>query len=213
VIKVDDCIQGIGKGSQMSKMTAVFAGVTVVAVVGGTFAITQLVPGPNCGTPIGGDIGGPFTLRSETGAIVTDRDVIVEPTLVYFGYTFCPDVCPLDSARNAAAIDILADQGISATPLFISIDPDRDSVDVVRDFADNFHPRMIGLTGTHAQVAAASQAYRTYYKKEDGDPDYYLVAHSTSTYLMLPEPGFATLFGRDDSAEHVAQVAACIITG
>jgi protein SCO1/2 len=197
----------------MSKMTAVFAGVTVVAVVGGTFAITQLVPGPDCGTPIGDDIGGPFTLRSETGVIVTDRDVITEPTLIYFGYTFCPDVCPLDNARNAAAVDLLADQGISATPLFISIDPDRDTVDVVRDYADNFHDKMIGLTGTLEQVAFASQAYRTYYQKEEGDPDFYLIAHSTSTYLVLPETGFATYFGREDSAEHVAEVAACIITG
>ncbi len=197
----------------MSKLIAVLAGTTVVAMLGTTFAITQLVPAPDCGATVGGDIGGPFTLRSETGAIVTDRDVIVEPTLIYFGYTFCPDVCPLDSARNAAAIDILADQGLSATPVFISIDPNRDSVDVVRDYADNFHPKMIGLTGTDTQVAAASQAYRIFYQKEDGDPDYYLIAHSTSTYLALPESGVVAIFGRDDSADHVAQVAACMITG
>ncbi|MDO6590485.1 SCO family protein [Loktanella sp. D2R18] len=197
----------------MSKLIAVLAGTTVVVALGTTFAITQFVPVPDCGATVGGDIGGSFTLRSETGVIVTDRDVIVEPTLIYFGYTFCPDVCPLDNARNAAAIDILADQGLSATPVFISIDPDRDSVDVVRDYADNFHPKMIGLTGTGAQVAVVSQAYRTFYQKEDGDPEYYLIAHSTSTYLALPESGVAAIFGRDDSAEHVAQVAACMITG
>jgi protein SCO1/2 len=203
----------VTKGVMMSKVIASIAGLTTIVVVGGTFAITQLVAPPDCGVVAGGDIGGPFTLRSETGAIVTDRDVITEPTLVYFGYTFCPDVCPLDNARNAAAVDLLADHGISATPLFISIDPDRDSVDVVRDYADNFHDKMIGLTGTNAQVASASRAYRTYYQKEEGDPDYYLVAHSTSTYLVLPEIGFATYFGREDSAEHVAEVTACIFTG
>jgi protein SCO1/2 len=203
----------VTKGVMMSKMIAGIAGLTALVVVGGTFAITQLVAPPDCGVVAGGDIGGPFTLRSETGAIVTDRDVITEPTLVYFGYTFCPDVCPLDNARNAVAVDLLADQGISATPIFISIDPDRDTVNVVRDYADNFHDKMIGLTGTNAQVAAASQAYRTYYQKEEGDPDYYFIAHSTATYFVLPETGFATYFGREDSAEHVAEVAACIITG
>jgi len=203
----------IEKGQKMSKAIAIISGMTVVAVVGGMFAVTQLASPPDCGVAAGGDIGGPFTLLSETGATVTDVDIITEPTLVYFGYTFCPDVCPLDSARNAAAIDILADQGVSATPVFISIDPARDTVDVVRDYADNFHPKMIGLTGTEEQVAAASKAYRTFYKKEDGDPEYYLVQHSTSTYLMLPDTGFATYFGRADSPEHVANVTACFAAG
>ncbi|PRY75763.1 protein SCO1/2 [Yoonia maritima] len=197
----------------MSKLIATVAGCTALVVVVGTFAVTQLATPPDCGVATGGDIGGPFTLVSETGATVTDIDIIKEPTLVYFGYTFCPDVCPLDSARNAAAIDILAEQGISATPVFISIDPQRDTVDIVRDYADNFHPKMIGLTGTPEQVSAASKAYRTFFKKEDGDPEYYLVQHSTSTYLMLPDSGFATYFGRSDSPEHIAEVTECIVTG
>nr|WP_106746708.1 SCO family protein [Yoonia maritima] len=194
-------------------MIATVAGCTALVVVVGTFAVTQLATPPDCGVATGGDIGGPFTLVSETGATVTDIDIIKEPTLVYFGYTFCPDVCPLDSARNAAAIDILAEHGISATPVFISIDPQRDTVDIVRDYADNFHPKMIGLTGTPEQVSAASKAYRTFFKKEDGDPEYYLVQHSTSTYLMLPDIGFTTYFGRSDSPEYIAEVAACIVTG
>ena len=72
-------------------------------------------------------IGGPFELINAKGETVTDKDVITEPTLVYFGYTFCPDVCPFDMSRNADAIDILAERGQSVTPLFISIDPDRDT--------------------------------------------------------------------------------------
>ena len=134
------------------------------------------------------------------------RDVITEPSLVYFGYTFCPDVCPLDSARNAEAVDLLAKRGMSATPVFISVDPKRDTPEVVAEFTKWLHPKMIGLTGTPEQVKAASQAYRTYYKAhDDKDDEYYLVDHSTMTYLMLPEHGFVEFFRRDQSAEAVAE--------
>lgn len=159
----------------------------------------------------GSAIGGPFELVSETGETVTDVDVITKPTLVYFGYTFCPDVCPLDSARNAQAADILEEQGFDLGTVFISVDPARDTVEVVRDFTDNFHEDMIGLTGTAEQVKTASQAYKTYYRAQEGDPEYYLVDHSTQTYLMFPQTGFATFFRRDDTPEKVAEVAACFI--
>lgn len=159
----------------------------------------------------GSTIGGPFELVSETGATVTDVDVITKPTLVYFGYTFCPDVCPLDSARNAQAAYMLADRGLEIGTIFITVDPPRDTVQVVRDFTDNFHEEMIGLTGTPEQIKAASQAYKTYYRAVDGDPDYYLVDHSTQTYLMFPETGFATFFRRDSTPEQVAEITACFM--
>jgi protein SCO1/2 len=157
----------------------------------------------------GAAIGGPFELVSETGATVTDRDVITKPTLVYFGYTFCPDVCPLDTMRNAIAADILAEQGVEIGNLFISVDPARDTPEVVGQFTDNFHPDMIGLTGSPEQVRAASQAYKTYYRADDSDPDFYLVDHSTQTYLMFPDSGFATFFRRDTTPEQVAEITAC----
>ena len=156
-------------------------------------------------------MGGPFELMSSVGETVTDRDVITEPSLVYFGYTYCPDVCPLDTARNAEAVDLLAERGVSATPVFISVDPERDTPDVVGEFAYNMHDKMIGLTGTPEQVKAASQAYRTYYRKQEGDPDYYLVDHSTFTYLVLPEHGFVEYFRRDISAERLADLALCFV--
>jgi protein SCO1/2 len=157
------------------------------------------------------DIGGPFTLVSETGATVTDTDVFTEPSLVYFGFTFCPDVCPLDNARNAAATDILAERGIAVQPVFISVDPERDTPKMVRDFTDLFHPEMLGLTGSPEQVATASRAYRTYYRAEDTDDPFYLVDHSTFTYLVLPEHGFVEFFRRDATAEEVAETTACFV--
>jgi len=167
---------------------------------------TQIVGGA-------GTIGGPFSLINQDGETVSDKDVITEPSLIYFGYTFCPDVCPLDGARNAEAVDMLAQQSISATPIFISIDPKRDTPEVVAEFTKWLHPKMIGLTGTAEQVKAVSKAYRTYYKLHDKeDKDFYLVDHSTMTYLMLPEHGFVEFFRRDESANTIAEKAACFIS-
>lgn len=157
-------------------------------------------------------IGGPFTLVSETGETVTEQDVIDKPALIYFGYTFCPDVCPIDNARNVAAVDILEERGEDVKPVFITVDPERDTVEVMREFTDAFHPRLLGLTGSDEQIKAASQAYRTFYSKQDSDdPDYYLVDHSTFTYLALPEHGFVEYFRRDDTAEEMADRVQCYI--
>lgn len=158
-----------------------------------------------------GQIGGPFTLLDETGKEVTDKDVITEPSLLYFGYTFCPDVCPLDTSRNAEVTDILQERGTQITPVFISVDPARDTPQVVGEFADNLHERMIGLTGTPEQVKAASQAYRTYYKANPADDEYYLVDHSTFSYLVLPEHGFVEFFRREITAEQMADTIQCFI--
>lgn len=158
-----------------------------------------------------GAIGGPFELVNAKGETVTDAEVFTEPSLVYFGYTFCPDVCPFDVSRNAEAVDLLAERGMSVTPVFISIDPERDTPEVVGDFAHNMHEKMIGLTGSPEQVQAASQAYRTYYKKQDSEDEFYLVDHSTFTYLVLPEQGFVEFFRRDVTPEDMAEKSACFI--
>lgn len=198
----------------MNKVYAWTAGGLVVAMLGGLGGFV-LLNGPahqaQCSQSAvsGGDIGGPFELISQTGETVTETDVITEPTLVYFGYTFCPDVCPLDAARNAQAIDILSERGVSATPVFITIDPERDTPEVLAEFSDVMHPKMIGLTGSPAQVKAASQAYRTYYKRQPGDEDYYLVDHSTFTYLVMPDRGFVEFFRREHTAEQMAETVAC----
>jgi protein SCO1 len=160
----------------------------------------------------GGDnLGGPFELVNAEGQTVTDADVITEPSLLYFGYTFCPDVCPLDVARNASAVDVLAERGMSVTPVFISIDPARDTPEVVGEFADNMHPKMIGLTGSPEQVKAASEAYRTYYKAHDAEDEFYLVDHSTFSYLVMPGEGFVDFFRRDVTPDQMADKIGCFI--
>ncbi|MBE3640316.1 SCO family protein [Mangrovicoccus algicola] len=164
-----------------------------------------------------GDVGGPFTLVDAAGRTVTEADVITKPALVYFGYTFCPDVCPLDMQRNAEAAEILAGQGIETVPVFISIDPGRDTPAVVGAFAQNFSERTIGLTGSEDQVTAASRAYRTYFRLhgDRAENPWYLVDHSTFTYLVLPGHGVAEVFRHPDFAagtalaEDVAARTAC----
>jgi protein SCO1/2 len=195
----------------MGRGLAIAAAVVVIAGLGVTYSLTLSKPDvATCGSSaVAGDIGGPFELVNQNGATVTDADVITEPTLVYFGYTFCPDVCPFDVARNADAIDILAERGISATPVFITVDPERDTVEIVSDYAHNMHERMIALTGTPEQVAAASKAYKTYYKAQYDGTDEYLVDHSTFTYLVLPGTGFVEFFRRETTAEQIADVVQC----
>ena len=205
-------------------MTRLYAGLAVGAVaaaLGGTLAYTMLA-GPDdqyaqcrASSIAGGTaaIGGPFTLVTEAGETVSETDVITGPTLIYFGYTFCPDVCPFDVARNAIAVDILDEQGYDVLPVFITVDPERDTPEQVGAFAENMHPRMLGLTGTPDQIKAASQAYRTYYSRqeaEEGD-EFYLVDHSTFSYLMFPETGLAEFYRRDLSPEDMAESIACFV--
>lgn len=200
----------------MNKAYVWTAGGLILGMLGLTFAAPYVLGGgedeyAQCaqGSVAGGDIGGPFELVSGTGETVTEKDVITEPTLVYFGYTFCPDVCPLDVSRNVEAVDVLAERGVAATPVFITIDPERDTPDVVAEYAEVMHPKMIGLTGSAQQIKAASQAYRTFYRKQPGGGEDYLVDHSTFTYLVLPEKGFVDFFRRDATPDDMAERVAC----
>jgi protein SCO1/2 len=163
------------------------------------------------GQVAGGDIGGPFTLVNTAGQTVTDKNVLQKPALVYFGYTFCPDVCPLDMARNAEAVDLLDAEGIDVTPVFITIDPDRDTPEALADYAANLHPKLVALSGSADQVKAASQAYKTFYRKQDTGDEFYLMDHSTFTYLMLPGTGFVDFFRREITSEQMAESVACFV--
>jgi protein SCO1/2 len=201
----------------MLRVYAIAALVTVAGLIGATWWFTRASDDVFAGcraSAVGtgaASIGGPFTLVDETGKTVTDKDVITKPTLIYFGYTFCPDVCPLDNARNAEALTLLQERGYDAQAVFISIDPERDSPQVMAEFTEIMHPDMIGLTGSLEQVKAASQAYKTYFRKQEGDPEYYLIDHSTFTYLVLPGQGFVEFFKRDDTPEIMADRTACFI--
>ena len=197
----------------MAKIYAVSAVAAMTVLVGGSllFGLVGKSPHGDCadGQVAGDAIGGPFTLVDGDGKSVADTDVITEPALIYFGYTFCPDVCPFDIARNVAAVDILAERGIEAKPVFITVDPVRDTPEVVAEYAEAYHPKLVGLTGTEEQVKEAADAYRVYFKRHEADDEFYLVDHTSFTYLMFPNIGFADYFRRDATAEAVADSVAC----
>lgn len=201
------------------KTTAFLAsGIAIVGIGAMLFATTKrpsddLFAACRNGAVAGGGstIGGPFELIDETGKLVTEKDVITGPTLVYFGYTFCPDVCPMDASRNAEAIATLDERGYEIKPVFISVDSERDTPELLTEFTDIMHPRMLGLSGSSDQVKKASQAYKTYFKVQTpGDP-YTLIDHSTQSYLMFPDYGFVDFFSHDDTAEYVAEKLACYV--
>jgi protein SCO1/2 len=200
----------------MTRTAAILGFAAMIAVVGGSAAYI-FYGGPSdrfsqCrGGQAAGSIGGPFTLVDAQGQTLTDRDVVTKPSLIYFGYTFCPDVCPFDNARNAQAIDILEERGIEATPIFITIDPTRDTPDVMADYTANIHPAMIGLTGTEEQVKKAADAFRVVYQRREIDGGDYLMDHMVFTYLVLPETGFADFFRRDDPPEKIADAVGCFV--
>lgn len=157
-------------------------------------------------------IGGPFTLVDGHGRSVTESDVLAKPALVYFGYTFCPDVCPFDMVRNSEAVDLLEAQGTEVAPVFISVDPARDTPDAVLDWTAAMHPRAIGLTGSPEQIREAARAYKVYFSVPQNPADeYYTVDHSTFTYLMLPGEGFAEFYRRETTPEDMARSVACYV--
>ncbi len=151
--------------------------------------------------------GGPFALIDHDGMARTDADFGGQYLLVYFGYTHCPDLCPLGLTRLSTAIDLLGEAGSEVQPLFISVDPARDTTPVLGDYVEHFHPRLIGLTGSAAAVQAAARVYKIHRRKvvPAGEaPEDYLVDHSTLTYLMGPDGDFLTLFPHGTEAAFMA---------
>ncbi|MBP7003693.1 SCO family protein [Amaricoccus sp.] len=156
-------------------------------------------------------IGGPFTLTGGSGARVTEAEAITRPTLLYFGYTFCPDFCPNDLARNAVAADILTERGTDLGLVFVTIDPERDAPEAMDAYARAIHPDMLGLSGSPEDIAAAAKAYRVYYRKAGDDPEFYLMDHSTFTYLVAPGQPFLEFYPSDATPEAVADSVSCYV--
>jgi protein SCO1/2 len=151
----------------------------------------------------GAKIGGPFTLTDQDGKTVRDTDFAGKYRLVYFGYSYCPDICPVDLQklmRGLAAFEKSDPaRGAKIAPMFITIDPERDTPAALKPFVSRYHPRLIGLTGTPEQIAAVAKAYVVIYNKVPGSaPDRYLMAHSQLAFLMDPAGKPLALLPLDD---------------
>jgi protein SCO1/2 len=167
------------------------------------------MPVPSAGGGVqlaqGVSLGGPFNLVDHTGRPVTERDFAGRWMLVYFGFTFCPDVCPTELGTIAAALDAMGPAGEAVVPALITVDPERDGPAQLADYVGRFHPRMVGLTGAPEQVAEAARRYRVYYAKarQSGATDY-LMDHSSFVYLVGPDGRVRALFRPETSPEAMA---------
>lgn len=153
-------------------------------------------------------IGGPFTLTDHRGQRVTDKDFRGKKMLVYFGFTHCPDICPGSLQVISAALDKLGEKAKEITPVFITVDPERDTVAVMADYVANFHPSLVGLTGSRQDIeAAVKKTFRVYYKqvKEPERPDTYTIDHASLVYLMDELGDFEKVFPHPTSPKKLAQ--------
>ena len=156
--------------------------------------------------PAGAAIGGPFELVDHTGRPVSAANFAGKFMLIYFGFTHCPDVCPTELQVMANAMDVLGADNARVVPVFITVDPERDTPAQLKDYVAAFHPAMVGLTGAPDQVAAVAKAYKVYFSKQPnaGAPDDYQVDHTSFVYLMGPDGGLRSMFRSGASAETMA---------
>ncbi|HEY8612108.1 MAG TPA: SCO family protein [Roseomonas sp.] len=177
--------------------------------VGTAFArLLGNAPPPSAGgvaLPAGVGIGGPFSLVDGDGRRVTEADLRGKLALVFFGFTFCPDVCPTELQAIGQVMDLLGPQAEQVRPVFITVDPERDTPAKMKEYVALFHPSITGLTGTPEQVSAAARAFRVYYNKvtPPGASDY-LMDHSAFTYLLGRDGGLRSLFRPGATPEQIA---------
>ncbi|HEX7790150.1 MAG TPA: SCO family protein [Afipia sp.] len=153
-------------------------------------------------------IGGAFTLKDQTGKTRTDADFRGQLMLVYFGFTYCPDICPTDLQAITLAMDQLGTDAAKVQPLFVTLDPERDTSELLAQYVSLFHPRLIGLTGSQSDVARAADAYRVYYKRvKTGDkPDDYTVDHSAFIYLVDSDGKYLGFFPPGTDAPRLVEM-------
>ena len=179
-------------------------------------AAILLVTTPQGGQPVQSSgtalVGGPFSLVATDGKTVTDADFRGRYMLIFFGFTHCPDICPAELQIIAHALDKLGDKGKKVVPVFVTLDPERDTPKIMGDYVKSFGPNFVGLTGTPEAIAAAAKAYRVAFAKVEnkesaGD---YSVDHSALAYLMDPEGKYVTHFtygtGADEMAEKLNKI-------
>lgn len=173
----------------------------------GPFSIAKVGQQSSSGTAL---VGGPFELVDQHGQVRRDGDFRGRYMLVYFGYTYCPDVCPTSLLAMTQALDKLAaskpEAADAVIPIFATVDPERDTVAALAAYAPHFHEALVALTGTAEQVAAAAKAYRVYYAKaeDDGSSDY-LMDHSSFIYLMDRAGDYLAHFAHNATADAMAE--------
>lgn len=180
-------------------------------------SLTDRNDAPSGADAAGPALGGSFTLTAHTGERISRGDFAGQYRLIYFGYSYCPDVCPLELAKMTRALRLLETRDAAVErvqPLFISIDPARDTPAQLAEYVPAFHPRLIGLTGSAEEIAAVAEAYRIHYARAEGggaasaSDDMYLMDHSSYILFMGPEGQFIEVFTARETATDIADAVA-----
>lgn len=194
------------KTSTPSRSAVIFGVVTLLlalAIAAYALMSSKLTP-TGTGTAL---VGGPFAMVNQKGDTVTDKSFLGKPMLLFFGFTFCPDVCPTELQVMSAALEELGQAGSDIQPIFVTVDPERDTPEVMANYVSNFGPRLVGLTGNPAQVAEMAGVYRIFYAKQDNpkDPKNYQMDHSAIIYLMGTDGKFLKHFSYSTDAKALAE--------
>ena len=152
-----------------------------------------------------------FNLIHEDGFKISRKKLINQPSLLYFGYTFCPDICPFDLMRNSQVVDLLLDEDIKIKPLFVTLDPKRDTLETLKEYTDFHHKDMIGLTGSNKEIDRIKKIFMIYSHMPNDPSGDYIINHSTFSYFILPDVGLVTYFTRKDKVEKMSNTIKCIL--
>ena len=186
-------------------VAALFAGLVILGA--GAFLVLSLHETPRgaAGTLLASAIGGPFRLTDQNGKTVTDADLKGKWSLVYFGYTHCPDACPTALNDISIALDELGPQRNAVRPVFVTVDPERDTPAVLKSYVTAFDAPILALSGTPEEIAQAAKGYRVYYAKHPEAGGDYSMDHSSVIYVMDPEGRFTASFTQENSPEEIAE--------
>jgi len=186
-------------------LVAVLLGGSVILAAGAFLGLgLRETPKGAAGTLLASAIGGPFRLVDQNGKTVTDADLKGKWSLIYFGYTHCPDACPTTLNEIAIALDDLGPKRDAVRPVFITVDPERDTPEVLKSYVTSFDAPILALTGTPEAVAQAAKDYRVYYAKHPEPGGDYSMDHSSVIYVMDPEGRFTATFTPESSPEDIA---------
>ena len=199
----------------MTKARLLRLGLTVIIglAAASLIAVYQIKSDSNINSKISGtssvvakNFGGPFSLSDHTGKEVTDQDFTGRYRLIYFGFTYCPAICPTELQRISTVLKTLGATGEKIQPIFVTVDPERDTVDIMKNYVSLFHPRLIGLTGTPGQIETVKKAYKIYaVKVQDDTMSDYTVDHSSFIYFLGPDDNLLQIFKVDDSVESISK--------
>ena len=152
-----------------------------------------------------------FNLIHEDGFLTSREQLIDQPSLIYFGYTYCPDICPFDLMRNSQVVELLKNENIKIKPIFITLDPKRDTLQTLKEYTDFHHSDMVGLTGSENDIQKIKDIFMVYSQMPNDLSSDYILNHSTFTYFVLPEIGLTTYFTRKDKVKKISDTVKCIL--